>query len=78
MNIASYQVSAGDVVAIREKAKAQLRIKEAITLSKELDLVPEWVDVDSEKMTGTYKSAPERTDLPPDINESLIVELYSK
>ena len=78
VNIPSYQVSAGDVVAIREKAKAQLRIKEAITLSKELDLVPEWVDVDSEKMTGTFKSAPERSDLPPDINESLIVELYSK
>ncbi len=78
VNIPSYQVTAGDVVAIREKAQSQLRIKEAITLSQELDLVPAWVDVDSGKMTGTYKSAPDRSDLPPDINESLIVELYSK
>ncbi len=78
VNIPSYQVSAGDVVAIREKAKNQLRIKEAITVSQELDLIPDWVDVDTGKMTGTYKSAPERSDLPPDINESLIVELYSK
>ena len=65
-------------MAIREKARNQLRIKEAITLSNELDLVPDWVDVDSEKLSGTYKSAPDRSDLPPDINESLIVELYSK
>ena len=78
VNIPSYQVSAGDVVSIREKARNQLRIKEAITVSQELDLVPGWVDVDSDKMTGTYKSAPDRADLPPDINESLIVELYSK
>lgn len=78
VNIPSFQVSAGDVVGIREKAKNQLRIKEAITLSQELDLVADWVDVDSTKLTGTYKSAPERSELPPDINESLIVELYSK
>jgi len=78
VNIPSYQVAAGDVVAIREKAQSQLRIKEAITLSQELDLVANWVDVDTGKMTGTYKSAPDRADLPPDINESLIVELYSK
>lgn len=78
VNIPSFQVSAGDVVAIREKAKKQLRIKEAVTLSQELDLVADWLDVDSTKLTGTYKSAPERSDLPPDINESLIVELYSK
>ncbi len=78
VNIPSFQVSAGDVVAIREKAKKQLRIKEAVTLSQELDLVADWVDVDSTKLTGTYKSAPERSELPPDINESLIVELYSK
>ncbi len=78
VNIPSFQISAGDEVAIRDKAKNQLRIKEAITLSHELDLVPDWVDVDSEKMTGTFKSVPERSDLPPDINESLIVELYSK
>ena len=78
VNIPSYQVVSGDVVSIREKAKSQLRIKEAITLNQELDLIPEWVDVDTGNMTGTYKSPPERTDLPPDINESLIVELYSK
>ena len=78
VNIPSYQVVSGDVVSIREKAKSQLRIKEAITLNQELDLIPEWVDVDTGNMTGIYKSPPERTDLPPDINESLIVELYSK
>jgi small subunit ribosomal protein S4 len=78
VNIASYQVKAEDRVAIREKARKQLRIQEAISLSRELDLVPAWVDVDFDKMEGVFKGAPDRDDLPPDINESLIVELYSK
>ena len=56
----------------------QLRIQEALTLSQEMDLTPGWVDVDAKKMAGTFKAAPDRADLPSDINENLIVELYSK
>ncbi len=78
VNIPSFQVRAGDTVAVREKSRKQLRIQEAINLSRELDLVPAWVTVDFDKMTGEFKGAPDRDDLPPDINESLIVELYSK
>jgi len=78
VNIPSYQVQPEDRVSIREKARKQLRIQEAITVARELDLVPAWIDVDFEKMDGVFKSAPEREDLPPDINENLIVELYSK
>jgi len=78
VNIASFQVKAGDTVSIREKAKKQLRIEEALRISKELDLAPEWVDVDSKKKEGIFKSLPLRDDLPVDINENLIVELYSK
>ena len=78
VNIPSYQVQEGDVVAIREKSRSQLRVKEAITLSQEMDLVAGWTIVDPEKMTGEFKSLPDRDDLPADINENLIVELYSK
>jgi len=78
VNIPSYQVKEGDVIGLTDKAKNQLRVKEAATLSQELDLVPVWMEVDHNKMEGIYKTAPERDDLPPDINESLIVELYSK
>jgi small subunit ribosomal protein S4 len=78
LNIASYQVRTEDTIAIREKAKNQLRVKESITLSQEMDLVPEWMIVDAKKMEGVFKSYPERADLSADINESLIVELYSK
>ncbi|QOC23399.1 30S ribosomal protein S4 [Wenzhouxiangella sp. AB-CW3] len=78
VNIPSYQVRPEDRVSIREKARKQLRIQEAITVARELDLVPAWVDVDFDKMEGVFKAAPDRDDLPPDINESLIVELYSK
>ena len=77
VNIASYQVKAGDVVAVREKAKTQLRIKNALDLAGQRAPV-EWVEVDSAKMEGTYKAVPERSDLSADINEHLIVELYSK
>lgn len=77
VNVASYQVKSGDVVAVREKAKAQLRIKSALELAGQRSTI-EWVDVDSGKMEGTYKSTPERSDLSADINEQLIVELYSK
>ncbi len=78
VNIASYQVSPNDRISVREKARKQLRIQESINLAKELDTVPAWVDVNFEKLEGVYKSVPDRDDLPPDINESLIVELYSK
>jgi small subunit ribosomal protein S4 len=77
VNIASYQVKAGDVVSVREKSKNQLRIKNALQLASQRTDV-QWVDVDNGKMEGTFKSKPERSELSADINESLIVELYSK
>jgi len=78
VNIPSYQVKPGDVVSFADKAKNQLRVKESVTLSQEMDLVAVWMEVNNEKMEGLYKSYPDRIDLPADINESLIVELYSK
>ena len=78
VNVASYQVAPEDRVAIREKARKQLRIQEAVNMARELDLVPAWIDVDFEKLEGVFKGLPDRDDLPPDINENLIVELYSK
>jgi small subunit ribosomal protein S4 len=78
VNIPSYQVQPGDVVKVADKAKNQLRVKEALTLSQEMDLVAVWMEVNNEKMEGVYKTYPDRVDLPADINESLIVELYSK
>ena len=77
VNIPSYQVRPGDVVSIREKAKNQLRVKGALELAASRAPV-EWVEVDANKMTGTFKTVPERTELSSDINENLIVELYSK
>lgn len=77
VNIASYQVKAGDVVSIREKAKKQLRVQNALELSKSRAPI-HWVEVDSTKLEATYKAAPERADLSAEINENLIVELYSK
>lgn len=77
VNIPSYQVEAGDVIAIREKSRNQLRIQGALTLAANRSPVP-WVDVNPEKMEGVFKAAPERDELPQEINENLIVELYSK
>ena len=77
VNIPSYQVKAGDVVAVREKSKNQLRIAQALDLCVQRGRV-EWVEVDSDKKSGVFKSVPARSDLSADINESLIVELYSK
>ncbi len=77
VNIPSYQVGSNDVVRIRDKSREQLRIKAALTSSKEYGF-PEWVDVDINKMSGIFKAAPERQELPSDINEQLVVELYSK
>ncbi len=77
VNIPSYQVSAEDVVSVREKAKKQQRVKDALELASQREIVP-WVSVDSSKMEGTFKAVPTRDELPADINESLVVELYSK
>lgn len=77
VNVASYQLSPGDVVSVREKAKNQLRIQNAVELAEQRGFV-EWIDVNTKTKEGTYKSLPERSDLPSDINENLIVELYSK
>ena len=77
VNVPSYQVKAGDVVAVREKAKNQLRVAQALELCAQRGRV-EWVEVDAEKKSGVFKSVPARSDLSADINESLIVELYSK
>jgi len=77
VNIASYQVKAGDSITVREKSKNQLRIKSALELAGNRGSI-EWVEVDTGKLSGTFRSVPERSDLPSDINESLIVELYSK
>jgi len=77
VNIPSYALKPGDVVAIKEKSKTQLRIQESIELAKQRPDV-EWIDVDYAKMEGTYKIVPERDQLPAEINEQLVVELYSK
>ena len=77
VNIASYNVKGGDVVAIREKAKGQERIKLALELSGQRGDCG-WVDVNAAKLEGTFKAHPERSALPAEINENLIVELYSK
>jgi small subunit ribosomal protein S4 len=77
VNIASYQLAPSDVVAIREKSKKQLRIQNAINLAEQYGL-PDWVDVNSTNMEGVFKSIPERSELPSEINEQLVVELYSK
>jgi small subunit ribosomal protein S4 len=76
-NIPSMQVKVGDVIAIREKAKKQVRIAEALSLAEQVGL-PSWVSVDSKKLEGTFKQVPDRSDIAGDINESLIVELYSR
>ncbi|HEY6640650.1 30S ribosomal protein S4 [Povalibacter sp.] len=77
VSIASYQCKAGDVVAIREKAQKQLRIQSALQIKSQVGF-PQWVEVDEKKLTGTFKQLPDRQDILPDINENLVVELYSK
>jgi small subunit ribosomal protein S4 len=77
VNIASYLVKTGDVIAIREKAKKQLRIQDALKLAESIGL-PAWVEVSSSKMEGIFKKTPDRDEFGADINESLIVELYSR
>jgi small subunit ribosomal protein S4 len=77
VNIPSYQVAAGDTVVISEKAKSQLRIKAALEIASQGKVIS-WVEVDTNKKEGIFKSLPDRDDLPAEINENLIVELYSK
>ena len=77
VNIPSLQVNAGDAIGIRKKAEKQLRIQHALEISSQIGL-PDWVDVDAKKMAGVLKSLPDREDILPDINENLVVELYSK
>lgn len=77
VNIPSYQVKAEDVVSVCEKSRNQVRIQYALQLAQAHGFV-DWVEVDATKLSGVFKRAPERGDLPADINESLVVELYSK
>ena len=77
VNIPSYQVRPGDVIEVAGKAKAQLRIK-ASAEAAESRGIPEWLEVDAKALKGTFKNLPARTDLPSTVNESMIIELYSK
>jgi len=77
VNIPSFKVSANDVVSVREKSRTQARIKAALEVSAQREK-PTWVEVDNTKMEGAFKRLPERSDLSAEINEQLIVELYSK
>jgi small subunit ribosomal protein S4 len=76
-DIASILVKAGDVITIREKSKKQGRIREALDLASSIGM-PQWVEVDTNKMSGVFKQAPDRADVARDINESMVVELYSR
>jgi small subunit ribosomal protein S4 len=77
VNIPSFQIKPSDTIAIREKAKQQARIQDSLTVAEQYGF-PDWVDVDVGKMAGVFKTVPEREELPPDVNEQLVVELYSK
>jgi len=77
VSIASYQVKAGDVVQIREKARKQLRIAGALNVAQQVGF-PEWVEVNDKEFRGVFKQVPARDDILPDINENLVIELYSK
>ena len=77
VNIPSYVVSAADVVSVRERSRKQARIAESMALAEQIGF-PDWVDVNQTKFEGIFKAMPERGELPPDINEQLVVELYSK
>jgi small subunit ribosomal protein S4 len=77
VNMPSYPVSPGDVVEIREKARAQTRIQQAVSVAAQIGF-PDWMEVDEKGLKGKFKSVPEREQMLPDINENLVVELYSK
>jgi len=76
-NIPSYEVRTNDVISVSPKGRTQVRIQDALTLAEQYGF-PEWVEVDPKKMEGIFKTVPDRGELPPDINESLVVALYSK
>ena len=77
VNIPSYQVKPNDEIQIREKSRKQLRIQDSLNVAEQYGL-PEWVEVDVKKMSGIFKQVPDRSELPSEINEQLVVELYSK
>jgi len=77
VNIPSYQVKAEDVISLHKSSRKQLRVKSAVASAEEFGF-PEWVDVNVSEMKGIFKAVPERSDLPSDINEQFVVELYSK
>ena len=77
LNVPSAVLKAGDVVTVTEKSKGQLRIQDALQLAEKVGF-PLWVEVDPKKLAGTFKGAPDRSEFAQDINESLVVELYSK
>ena len=77
VNIVSYQVRPEDVVSIREKSRKQLRVQDALNIAEQISF-PDWLEVDPKNMRGVFKNVPDRADLSPDINEHLVVELYSK
>ena len=77
VNIPSYRVQTGDVISIREGARSQSRIRESLSIAAQIGF-PEWVEVDEKGLQGTYKVLPSRDQILPDINENLVVELYSK
>ena len=77
VNIPSFQVSPEDVVTVREKARNQVRIQNSIAIAEQYGF-PEWMEVDTKGMSGVFKRSPDRVDLPAEITEQLIVELYSK
>jgi small subunit ribosomal protein S4 len=76
-NIPSYQLRPNDTIEIASSAKEQLRVKAALEAAEQRG-VPEWLEVDAKAMKGVYKAAPERSELPSDLNEHLVVALYSK
>jgi small subunit ribosomal protein S4 len=77
VNVPSYQVAESDQIEVREKARKQVRVQNAIALAEQYGFA-DWIEVDTNAFKGVFKRVPERVDLPADINESLIVELYSK
>jgi small subunit ribosomal protein S4 len=77
VNIPSYKVKPGDVVSVADRAKSQLRVKASVEAAENRGF-PEWIEVDVKELKGTFKALPQRAELPATINESLVVELYSK
>jgi len=77
VNIPSYQVQVGDVVEVREKSRNQGRIVESLSIAAQIG-IPDWLEVDEKGLKGTFKALPSRDQILPDINENLVVELYSK